>query len=224
MDRLNFMIACRRITRGVLVLVACGLWAAEPTPTELTDLMRRTPASETDAAPPAEAGPAAYLLRPGDIIEVQVVQDPLLSMSRVTVQPDGTIHHGYLGRLVLSGKSVEEAQEVIRKLLAQDYLVDPRVVLSVLEHAKLDFTIGGKVYRQGTYQWPANKSLTVQEAIVMGGGPLNVGSLSKVTVSRIVNGQKEVIKLDVNQLIRDKNAPRFYIRDKDYIEVGEKLF
>jgi protein involved in polysaccharide export with SLBB domain len=219
----------KRCWAAALVLTAMSaaslLRAADPTPTDLTELLRRQPTNDAGATSQSDSvPPTSYTLRPGDIVELQVVQDPLLSLPRVTVQPDGSVQHAYLGRVVVGGKTVEEAQEMMRKLLARDYLVDPRVVVSVLDYAKFDFTIGGKVFRPGTYQWPANKMMTVQEAIVLGGGPLNIGSLSKVTISRIVNGQKEVIKLDVNQLIRDKNAQRFYIRDKDYVEVGEKIF
>src|SRR5690606_17361953 len=67
-----------------------------------------------------------YLLRVGDIVQVDVFQEPVMT-TRQRIQGDGTISVGLIGRVQVQGESVEEAADKIASLLDKKYLVNPQV-------------------------------------------------------------------------------------------------
>jgi polysaccharide export outer membrane protein len=167
---------------------------------------------------------ATNVLEPGDTVELRVYQEDDLNLPRVVITRDGTITHPLLGPLEIGGKTVEHAREMIREVLAKDYLVDPRVTLTIVEYARRSFTILGHVVRPGSYDVPRNESLDLPRAIAIAGGYTRLGSPSRITVQRVVNGEKQILKPDAEAMAKDKSAKPFAILPGDIIEVGEKIF
>ena len=174
--------------------------------------------------PVADSQVATNVLEPGDAIELRIYQEDDLNLPRVVIGRDGIIAHPLLGPLEVGGKTVERAREMIRDILAKDYLVDPRVTLTIVEYARRSFTILGHVVRPGSYDVPRNESIDLPRAIAIAGGYTRLGSPSRITVQRVVNGEKQVLKPDADAMVKDKNAKPFPILPGDIIEVGEKIF
>jgi len=188
--------------------------AQQPTPNTTAGLKK----------PVADSQVATNVLEPGDAIELRIYQEDDLNLPRVVIGQDGTIAHPLLGSLEVGGKTIERARDMIRDILAKDYLVDPRVTLTIVEYARRSFTILGHVVRPGSYDVPRNESIDLPRAIAIAGGYTRLGSPSRITVQRVVNGEKQVLKPDADAMVKDKNAKPFPILPGDIIEVGEKIF
>jgi polysaccharide export outer membrane protein len=101
---------------------------------------------------------ADYRVGPGDVLEVEVYDDPDLS-GLVTVQHGGEISFPLLGDLSVNGLTAREVRETLTRLLAKDYLVDPQVVVKVKEHRSQWITLVGEVQRPGKYFLQGSKTL-----------------------------------------------------------------
>jgi len=165
----------------------------------------------------------ASLLKPNDVILVRVYQEEDLE-TKATIDRDGWITLPLLGALQVGQKTPEQATTLIRELYAKDYLVNPRVSLSIVEHAKLRFTVMGQVQRPGTYEFPPDEPLNLLQGIAMAGGFTRMGAPSKVSLQRLRNGQLVIFPLNADQMSKDKKAQPFELMPDDIITVGERIF
>ncbi len=101
---------------------------------------------------------ADYRVGPGDVLEVEVYDDPDLS-GLVTVQHGGEISFPLLGDVEVNGLTAREVRETLTLLLAKDYLVDPQVAVRVKEHRSQWITVVGEVVRPGKYFLQGSKTL-----------------------------------------------------------------
>lgn len=185
-------------------------------------------AAEPDAIATAaiilpEAGNPQHVLATGDVIEMRVYQEEDL-LTRAAVGTDGTITIPLLGKVRVGGNTAEQAAKAIHALLEKDYLVNPQVNVTILEHAKKTFNILGHVAKPGTYDLPLDGKFDILAAISTAGGFGRLASPKKVTVQRFTEGKPQVLKLDVENMMKDFSAPRFIIQPDDTINIGERLF
>src|SRR3990172_571837 len=101
---------------------------------------------------------ADYRVGPGDVLEVEVYDDPDLS-GLVTVQHGGEISFPLLGDIDVNGLTARQVRETLTRLLAKDYLVDPQVAVRVKEHRSQWITVVGDVVRPGKYFLQGSKTL-----------------------------------------------------------------
>jgi len=191
----------------------------------------RLASQPTDALqPPGAPGgavlktPAAnYLISPNDVVAIKVLREDDLSIT-ARVANDGTIIFPMLGAVPIGGRTVAQAVEAIRELLAKDYLVNPQVNLMIVEFAKRRFTIMGEVQRPGTYDIPEAQSLNLLQAISMAGGYTRLASPAKVVVQRQQGDKKVIFKVDAKSMAKDKDTKVFEVLPDDTITVGESIF
>lgn len=164
---------------------------------------------------------AQYVLRPGDVVQVKVYQEEdLTAVARIG--KDGMISMPLLGSVKVLGSTIAQATTAIHDLLIKDYLVSPQVTLNVMEFAKRRFTVLGQVQHPGTYDMPADDSVSLLQAVAMAGGYTRIGNPRRITVQRTVGGANTVVKLDAESMAADKNQQPFVILPDDVIIVGEK--
>ncbi len=163
------------------------------------------------------------VLGSNDLVQVKVYQEDDLE-TRAVIDKDGMIRLPLLGLVRVGQKTPEEATAMIRDLYERDYLVNPQVSLTVLEPAKLRFTVLGQVQKPGTYEFPVNEPVNLLQGLAMAGGYTRLGSPSKVTLQRLQNGQRVVIPLDAEQMSKDKTAKPLELMPEDIITVGERIF
>ncbi len=162
-----------------------------------------------------------YVLRQGDVVQVKVYQEEdLTSVSRIG--RDGAITMPLIGAVKVVSNSLEEATVMIRDLLAKDYLVNPQVTLNITEFSKRRFTVLGQVQRPGTFEMPADESVSLLQAIATAGGYTRLGNPRKITVMRTVGKQNKVLPLDAEAMASDKTQKPFEVLPDDVIVVGEK--
>lgn len=115
-----------------------------------------------------------YRLAGGDVIDVKVYGEDDLSLV-LSVPRSGSVAYAFIGHFELAGKTVSQVQEEIHQKLLGDYLLEPRVTVSVAAYR--DIYIYGSVARPGNYPW--EPGLTVRRAISLAGGLRERASTSK---------------------------------------------
>ena len=197
-----------------VVFLSAGLLAAGP--------LGALAGEQTAAAPPL-AEPQTYVLSPNDVVQVRVYQEDDLE-TKMRIGKDGTTSFPLIGVINLGGKTVAQAADLIRARLADGYLVNPQVTVSVLEYAKRRFTVLGQVQKPGTYEIPNEESMTFLQAVAMAGGYTRLANRGSVTVTRMVGGKKTNFNLDLKSATSDLNTQPFEILPDDTITVAERIF
>ena len=85
----------------------------------------------TPLAAGAQAGDAAYQLKPGDMLRISVWGEDKLD-GTVLVAPDGSFAFPLVGHVDANGKTAEEIQDIVTKRLAA-YISTPVVTLAASE-------------------------------------------------------------------------------------------
>jgi polysaccharide export outer membrane protein len=179
------------------------------------------PQSDEPRAPaPATAAPSStkldYVLKPSDLIEVRVFQEPELD-ARARLAPDGKVSLPLIGEIAVSGSSVKGAAAIIEAALRRGFLVKPVVTVTVLEKTRERFNLEGAVGRPGPYYVPESGELTLLDAISQAGGFTRLAN-SKVVITR---KSGSVLKVDAADR---REAQRIRILPGDHIEAKERIF
>ena len=90
-----------------------------------------------------------YRLNAGDEVEIRVYDHSDLGM-RTRIGPDGTVGLAFLGQVKLSGLTIAEGAEQVRKGLAP-YVKNPVVSITLLDVQSETATIAGACARPGVY-------------------------------------------------------------------------
>lgn len=160
----------------------------------------------------------SYVLGATNLIFIKVLgQEGLQQTFRL--DEVGYITHPLLGRIKLSGKTVSEAEEQIRKMLEGDYILDPNVTIFVLEHSR--FSVLGEVRKPGNYEILGKLSLI--EGISIAGGFTPVGNDRKVKILRHDEDGEKNITVNVRDIIEGRKG-NIDIQAGDVIEVPKSFF
>ena len=116
--------------------------------------------------PQFAAAQDGYQLNAGDSVRVYVYGEPDLTFESLLIGQNGRISYPFLGELMVSGKTAAELQQLIVDGLKPDYLVDPRVAVSVVRYRP--FFVNGEVNRPGGVDF--QPGLTLRKAIALAGG------------------------------------------------------
>ena len=134
-----------------------------------------------------------YRLGSGDRIQIQVFDEPDLSFE-VMLSDAGTISYPFLGEVRVLGNTVGQLGVQITEGLRGDYLVDPKVNISVVEYRP--FYVNGEVESPGGY--PYQPGLTLRKAIALAGGFTERASRTKIFVlsENGLGGKQRQIRID----------------------------
>lgn len=149
-------------------------------------------------------------------------EDDLKSTLRVT--NEGTIAFPLIGVVNVGGLTPQQASQAIRDRLAQGYLVNPQVTVTVMEFSKRRFTVLGEVQKPGSYDLPDQQDITVLQAIGMAGGYTRIANPGKVTLMRRVNGQQKTFELNAKKMASGSAESAFTVVPGDVITVAQSLF
>ncbi len=91
----------------------------------------------------------AYILGPGDGLEIELVDLPELS-GRFAIGPDGTLYLPRLRAIYVEGLTVEELQALLSEQF-RTYVIDPQVYVRPVAYRPIRVYVGGEVKRPGYY-------------------------------------------------------------------------
>lgn len=141
-------------------------------------------------------GLSDYPLGPGDTLSITVFGEEELSVE-VRLSDAGTISYPFLGEINTRGMTIGKLSDTIRARLADGYLVDPSVSVTVLEYRQ--FFIYGQVKQPGAY--PYQPGLTLQKAVAVAGGFTERASSSKFFVLSENQADSAPVKIELNSAI-----------------------
>lgn len=120
------------------------------------------------AAAPAPAD-ATYILRPNDSISLAVYEEADLSV-KVRILKTGQASFPLIGSVDVAGLSIAAASARIRDLYAKDFLVDPKITLTVDDYATEFISVIGAVKSPGQVSIPVSGHLDLAAAMAFVGG------------------------------------------------------
>ena len=178
------------------------------------------------AVPPPVAAPSAlpwpserYRLGPTDGLVLRFL-DPGASElgGAFTILGDGTATLALVGSVDLAGLTLNQAQQLLRRLYAR-YLRRPELTLAVVSPRPLRVTVIGEVERPGVYELPPAAASTVTAIQAAGGATLRA-DLQSVLLQR-PQGQPPQTNLDLTALLRrgdQRQNPQ--LLDGDTLQLG----
>src|SRR5436190_2909566 len=165
----------------------------------------------------------AVRLAPGDIVRLTFAGAPEWNQSQ-TIRADGKISLPQIGEVRAAGRSLPQFQSQLEGLYEPE--LTNNNVLVTLENGVMSVYVSGAVNKPGKISF--NRPMTVLQAIAEAGGMTMFGSLKKVRLVRLENGQNRVHTLDLRSAIKGTMEPPatgpFYVRDGDVISVPQSAF
>jgi len=158
-------------------------------------------------------------LGPGDKLELTIFFGSEQTSTSYTLDSSGQVEVRFIGSVSASGKTARDVQEEIRARLADGYLKDPVVSLTVTEINSLKLSVFGQVSTNGSVKF--TPGMTITEAIAKSGGFTPLARKNMVKVTRVLNGAKKTYKIPV-ELIGAGERPNFPMMPGDEVFVPER--
>jgi len=182
----------------------------------------------TAASAPTSTGgvgaPAGYVLSSTDQVSVEVFgEDDLRTSGRLN--PEGNLSVPLLGSIHLAGLTLTQAASKLTELYSRDYLVNPKVNVTLLSYARRRFTILGQVGHPGVIEMPDSspQGIDLLEAIAMAGGYTRIAAPERITVRRQDASGDQMFKVNAKRFTKGKGGG-FLVKPGDTITVGESIF
>ncbi len=164
-----------------------------------------------------------YILKPSDVIQVSVYQEPDLDKS-VRIEADGTVTLALVNKIKVSDLTVSEAQDLITQLYNRDYLVDPQISVLVSSFSPKLIRILGSVNRPGVVEMPPDRALTLTEAIANANGVSRLGNPKSITIKRVgKDGKTQQFEVNFNKILMNANAKDIVLEEGDTIWIPERI-
>jgi polysaccharide export outer membrane protein len=180
-------------------------------------------AEAPSVTPVAPAAVMDYILQPSDLLNVQVFQEENLKRD-VRVSQEYSITLPLIGKVDLKGKSLRQAEDLIRDLYNRDYLVNPQVNVVVAEYAKRSVNVIGQVNQPGAVLFPQEQGLTLLDAISRAGGFSRLANRSQVKLTRTnAEGKSETYIINVDDLIKGSSSNSWQLLVNDIVFVPERI-
>jgi polysaccharide export outer membrane protein len=138
-----------------------------------------------------------YPLGSNDVIRVQVFGEDDLTVEG-KVGGDGKMTFPLVGALQVVGRTAQEVADDLTARLADGYLRQPKVTVSVIRYRNI--YISGEVKTPGAY--PYEDGLTVQKAVSWAGGLTDKADKSGLTVVRIHENKLDTLSVELDALVR----------------------
>jgi polysaccharide export outer membrane protein len=158
-------------------------------------------------------------LGPGDKLELSIFYGSKENKATYTLDASGDVEIQYIGTVTAGGKTIKTIQEEIKTRLADGYIVNPIVALSVVEINSLKLSVSGQVIHSGPVKF--TPGMTITEAVASAGGFSPMARKNLVKVVRHLDNRKETYELPV-EMIAEGRRPNFPMMPGDEVFVPER--
>ena len=171
----------------------------------------------------SSSAPTDFVLQPSDLLSVQVFQEEDLKRE-VRVSQEYSITLPLIGKVDVKGKSVRQAESLIRDLYDKDYLVNPQVNVVVIEYAKRSMNVIGSVNQPGAVLFPQEQGLTLLDAISRAGGFSRLADRKRIKLTRTnSDGRAETYIINADDLISGSSSNSWLLLVNDIVFVPERI-
>ena len=160
-----------------------------------------------------------YVLKVGDGVALRVFNEPDLDTD-TRILKTGEISIPLLGSVRIEGMTVDAATDRIYQLYNADYLVEPKLTLSITEYAPEYVDILGEVKKAGRVRIPATGRLDLASLFAMAGGFTPEADRNLVTVMK---ADGAVQKYNGTQA-SEAALQRVFLSSGDRVIVGKSVF
>jgi len=154
----------------------------------------------------------AYILKPLDEIEVNVLGQPEMSR-KFTVGPDGKITFPLIGEVEVKGRTLSEVASLLKEKL-KIYIPITDITVNLATSKSVSVYIFGEVKSPGEYKFSEQPILI--KLIAAAGGPTQNANLSKIEIIK-----SDKTKIMVN-LKKDWNEGNFTLSYGDTVFIKKK--
>jgi polysaccharide biosynthesis/export protein len=166
---------------------------------------------------------ASYVLRPMDLIKIEVFDEPDLERE-LRVSQDYNIALPLIGPVSLRGKTVREAERLVRDLYGKDYLVNPQINITVVEYSPRSVNVLGAVNSPGSVVIPAEHPFNLLDAIAHSGGFSRLANRARISLTRTFpDGHTENFTINADKLVTGDASNSWSVADGDVIFVPESV-
>ncbi|HBA59661.1 MAG TPA: hypothetical protein DCZ92_02330 [Elusimicrobia bacterium] len=164
-----------------------------------------------------------YKIQPGDLLEITVFKETDMNRT-VRVSGNGTLTFPLAGNIKLAELTVPEAEALLAAKLSE-FLVNPQVTAFIKEYGNKQIYVLGEVKKPGAITLPAERRLTVLEAITLAGGFTELAAPDRTKVLRNANGQNQNLQVEISRITKqgDKSADIF-LEPNDTVFVPQSFF
>jgi polysaccharide export outer membrane protein len=213
------------ISRMLLMILPLALMsvqaacATEPIPGSPFPAQQAAPPDNVVPPPAASAAPgnsmiAGYLIGKGDIIEVNVWKEPMLS-GETFVRTDGMVSLPLLGDVKAEGRTPMELREEIKGKL-EEYVESPTVTVILKGPVSQKYYLAGEVSKPGEYD--LTKDLSFLQAMARAGGFTEWADKNDILLIRMENGVENRIRINYKDIVKGKGE-NIHIKANDTIIV-----
>jgi polysaccharide biosynthesis/export protein len=173
----------------------------------------------------------SYRIKPGDVLDVSVFQDPKLNR-QIVVAPDGQVAFPLAGRFRAGGLTPSAVEAALKAKLQKQFTTELDVTVSYVQSEKRDLKeakdaewtvyVTGEVNKPGAFVVP-KKAPTVLQAIALSGGLAPFASERRIKVHRKVNGEDVVFPFNYKDYARGYGMEgNITLRNGDVVVVPER--
>jgi polysaccharide export outer membrane protein len=179
----------------------------------------------TTSGAPASNSSTDYMLRPSDILQIKVFQEEDLTRE-VSVSREYAISLPLIGTVDLRNRSVRQAEDLIRQLYDRDFIVNPQVTVVVIKYAERAVNVIGQVNSPQAVPFPAERGLTLLEAIARAGGFNRLADRANVKITRTDDkGISTTFTVNAEKLLDSSKMTNLVtLQVDDVVFVPEKFF
>jgi polysaccharide export outer membrane protein len=164
--------------------------------------------SQSMPIPKAPAGISEYIIDKENALQIDVYYGKNEKISqKVRVSSNGVINFPLVGEVKAVGLTVAQLQDKLTKLLGDNYLVDPQVIIFIEEYSTV--SIMGEVKHPGSY--PIKGRLTLLELISQAEGFTDVAAPNNIKIvhtkadgtkeERVVHGYQASLLLTAGDVV-----------------------
>ncbi len=161
----------------------------------------------------------AVTLSPGDVVKLNFPGATDLNQTQ-TIQADGKINLSLVGEVDASGRTIADLQQKVEALYKPQ--LQNTTVTVTLESSVTPIVVGGAVKKPAKYTF--DRPTTVLQAIMEAGGADEFGTLGRVSIIRLVNGQQRTQVFDLRPILHGQPTKPVYVHAGDVVLVAESTF
>jgi polysaccharide export outer membrane protein len=180
------------------------------------------------ATAPRLSAQTEYAVGPQDILTITVYDHADLS-GKYTIEADGGFTFPLIGRIKAGGLTLPVVEDSLKKALADGYLKNPQVSVTMDEYRSQRVFVMGEVRAPGAYQLTGD--MTIIEALAKAGGTTQsaaedvqiVRPTHKSSAGPIMPGEGEstVLKVNTREIQAGQLSQNLVLKDGDTIVVGK---
>tara|TARA_X000000368_G_scaffold373458_1_gene324474 strand:- start:1309 stop:3042 length:1734 start_codon:yes stop_codon:yes gene_type:complete len=156
----------------------------------------------------------SYILDFGDQLELQLIGQQS-STSQYSIRRDGSINITDIGKVFVSGLSLNQAVELIKSKVNQSF-IGVSAYLTLVNIRDIQVTLAGNVYNPGIYTLNGNSNIF--HALSVSGGPSEDGSFRSID---LIRDNKKIESVDLYKtFIYGKSMSNSRLRSGDIVFVN----